>query len=223
MLLRARPRGRGGLSSHRAELFTAPCRAGGGFPCAKCPSPAWASLPAAGRLPAGLGPSSLRGGTATTMPCPVLPAAHGQGMLWVPAPGGCSPQWVLPRSHPALGSRSPWRRKRRRAEPCPGGASPLSPVCPSQAVSRDFNRIWVICCSNYQIAFAHPSARHGSSWAAGAEVCAGAGALRAAGHGAFNSTQGRCRLCPARPGAAGLGAGGRLSSRWVLGGAFLAV
>lgn len=28
-----------------AELFTAQCRAGGGFPCAKCHSPASASLP----------------------------------------------------------------------------------------------------------------------------------------------------------------------------------
>lgn len=117
------------------------------------------------------------------------------------------PPWVLPRSHPALGVTLPLEEEEEesRAAARPGGASPLSPVCPSQAVSSDFDRIWVICCSNYQIAFAHPGTRRGSSWAAGAEACAGADALRAAGHGAFTSTQGRCRLRPSKAGSCGAG------------------
>lgn len=31
----------------------------------------------------------------------------------------------------------------------PGRTSLLSRVCPSRAVNGDFNRLWVICCSNY--------------------------------------------------------------------------
>lgn len=50
---------------------------------------------------------------------------------------------------------------------CPGSYSPLSHVCPSQAVSSDFNRIWVICCSNYQIALARAGNRNGGSRAVG--------------------------------------------------------
>lgn len=56
----------------------------------------------------------------------------------------------------------------------PGRTSLLSRVCPSRAVNGDFNRLWVICCSNYPIVLAHPGSRNGSNWTAGPGGCVGA-------------------------------------------------
>lgn len=97
----------------------------------------------------------------------------------------CVPEWAQPRERLGASPELPQPLSPRRcrghalrgeatALALPGRTSLLSRVCPSRAVNRDFNRLWVICCSNYPIVLAHPGSRNGSSWAAGPGGCVGA-------------------------------------------------
>lgn len=119
-------------------------------------------------------------------PLCLLTASYSSGRGWDSA---CSPTPMLP-LHP-----SPrWvtlSSEEARAAALPGRTSLLSRVCPSRAVSSDSNWIWVICCSNYYIACAHPGNRSGSDCASRAEVCVGAEALCALGCSALSRSDSR--------------------------------
>lgn len=137
------------LGDGEAELFRAQRRAGGAFPLAQCHSRAWHR-------------------------CPVL---HSPG--WDPE-GLCCPRLarlaLCPR--PELAQALSPRRCRGHALrgevtalALPGRTSLLSRVCPSWALSGDFNRLWGICCSRYPIVFAHRGSRNGNNSAAGPGGC----------------------------------------------------
>lgn len=167
------------LGEGEAELFTAQRRAGGGFPFAECHSPASASLPRCRPLgcchlfhspECGPKEGSPKGSAAAGWHgCPRVPErAQPRQRLGA----GCQPR--------AATALSPRRcrghalRGEATALALPGRTSLLSRVCPSRAVNGDFNRLWVICCSNYPIVLAHPGSRNESNWAAGPRGCVGA-------------------------------------------------
>lgn len=129
---------------------------------------------------------------ARPSPCPALPAdrqlqlRERLGLCVQPHTDAPSPPI------PVLG-----HAEEARAAALPGRTSLLSRVCPSRAVSSDSNWIWVICCSNYYIACAHPGNRSGSDCASRAEVCVGAEALCALGCSALSrsDSRGGCPGC----------------------------